>query len=282
MLLKLLYYFGLTNLSLEDVNLYLSIKDKSSSLSDIVKNPEIKNYQQVYKQIRNENVPLDRFDYEKIDYIKIEDEIILDSFENVSENVLHKIKIDNEVIIEKIKSGNNNQLAMIYREYRSEFIAWITTNYSCSRDEARDVYQISILALHENILNSKKHVQSSIKTYLFAIGKNKFLEFRKSDARIGRAMDASTIELEEVSTWEYEEKEQNLNLVEKSLEILEDPCRSLLEMYFFHGMSINEIAGRLSYKNKATAQNLKGKCLVRLRKIFFEQQKKQRREEEKE
>ncbi len=180
--------------------------------------------------------------------------------------------MNEEVIIEEIKNGNNNQLAMIYREYRSEFIAWITTNYSCSRDEARDVYQVSILALHENILNNKlKHVQSSIKTYLFAIGKNKFLEFRKSDARISRAMDASTIDLEEVSTWDYEEKEQKLEVTEKSLKKLGDPCRSLLELYYFHGMSMDEIAGRLSYKNRATAKNIKCKCLVRLRKIFTDE-----------
>jgi len=180
--------------------------------------------------------------------------------------------MNEEVIIEEIKNGDNNQLAVIYREYRSEFIAWITSNYSCSRDEARDVYQVSILALHENILNNKlQQFQSSIKTYLFAVGKNKFLEFKKSDARFIRESDSSTIDLEEVSTWEYEEKEQKLQVTEKSLEKLGDPCKSLLELYYFHGMSMEEIAGRLSYKNSTTAKNLKCKCLVRLRKIFLEE-----------
>lgn len=180
--------------------------------------------------------------------------------------------MEEAVIIEEIKNGNNNQLAMIYREYRSEFIAWITTNYSCSRDEARDVYQVSILTLHENILNNKlQQFQSSIKTYLFAIGKNKFLEFKKSDAQISRDTDIATIDLEEVSTWEYEEKELKLQVTEKSLEKLGDPCKSLLELYYFHGMSMDKIAGRLSYKNRATAKNLKCKCLARLRKIFTEE-----------
>ncbi len=177
--------------------------------------------------------------------------------------------MNDEVIIEEIRNGNSNQLAIIYREYRSEFIAWITANYSCSRDEARDVYQVSILTLHENILNNKlQKLQSSVKTYLFAIGKNKFLEFKKSDSRISSDVDATTIDIEDVSTWDYEEKEQKLQVTAKSLEKLGDPCKTLLELYYFHGMSMDEIAGKLSYKNRATTKNLKCKCLARLRKIF--------------
>lgn len=183
--------------------------------------------------------------------------------------------MDEAVIIEEIKNGNNNQLAMIYLEYRSEFIAWISSNYSCSREEARDVYQVSILTLHENILNNKlQKLQSSIKTYLFAIGKNKFLEFRKSSSRISNDVDSPTINLEQVSSWEYDEKERKLQTTEESLEKLGDPCKSLLELYYFHGMSMDEIAEKLSYKNRATAKNLKCKCLARLRKIFTEELKK--------
>lgn len=176
------------------------------------------------------------------------------------------------MVIEEIKKGDNNQLAMIYREYRSEFIAWITSNYSCSRDDAKDVYQVSILALHENILNNKlQKLRSSIKTYLFAIGKNKFLEFRKTESRITRDVDPAVIDLEEVSSWEYEEKELKLQVTESSLGQLGDPCKSLLELYYFHGLSMDEISERLNYKNRDTTKNLKFKCLTRLRKIFVQE-----------
>ncbi len=180
--------------------------------------------------------------------------------------------MDEGVVIEEIKKGDNNQLAMIYREYRSEFIAWITSNYSCSRDDAKDVYQVSILALHENILNNKlQKLRSSIKTYLFAIGKNKFLEFRKTESRITRDVDPAVIDLEEVSSWEYEEKELKLQVTESSLGQLGDPCKSLLELYYFHGLSMDEISERLNYKNRDTTKNLKFKCLTRLRKIFVQE-----------
>ena len=173
------------------------------------------------------------------------------------------------LIIEEIKSGNREELAKVYRAYRSEFIAWITSHYSCSREDAREVYQVSILILYENILSNKlKQLNGSIKTYLFAIGKNKFLEFKKADKRLNREVDAGDYGIDEITNLEQVEKEQSLVLMERSLSKLGDPCKSLLELYYFHNKSMEEIAGEMNYKNRATAKNLKCKCMARLREIF--------------
>lgn len=177
--------------------------------------------------------------------------------------------MDNKVILENIKNGNRAQLAVIYREYRSEFIAWITSNYQCTRDEAREVYQVSILAFYENVVSEKlQTLSSSIKTYLFAIGKNKFLEYRKKDNRFEYTLDGDGYDIEDVVSWDKQEKEKRLLIAEKCMEKLGDPCKSLLELYYFHNMSMEEIASKLSYKNPSTSKNLKYKCLIRLRKLF--------------
>ena len=183
--------------------------------------------------------------------------------------------MDEKVILENIRNGDRTQLAVIYREYRSEFIAWITSKFQCSRDEARDIYQVSIIAFYENIASNKlQSLSSSVKTYLFAIGKNKFLEYRKSDSRFDYISDGNGYELEEVVSWEKQEKEMRLQIAERCLEKLGDPCKSLLELYYFHGMSMEEIAGKLSYKNPNTSKNLKYKCLIRLRNLFEKEMKK--------
>jgi RNA polymerase sigma-70 factor (ECF subfamily) len=177
--------------------------------------------------------------------------------------------MNEKVIIEEIKKGNRNQLANIYRAYRSEFIAWLSSKFECSRDEARDIYQIAILTLHENIVNEKlKHLNSSIKTYLFAIGKNKILESKKAQNRFSYEIDPGELELEEINNWEQEDREQHLELMKSSVEKLGNPCKSLLELYYYHNMSLEAIAGQMSYKNTATAKTLKFKCLGRLRNIF--------------
>ncbi len=180
--------------------------------------------------------------------------------------------MNDNLIIEEIRKGDNKQLAVVYRTYRSEFITWLISNYQCTREEARDIYQITIVTLHENILGNKlQALTSNLKTYLFAIGKNKYHEFRRSENKIDRTVNAQSIELEQVSSWEKLEKERKLQVMEKSLEQLGDPCKTLLELYYFNGLSMEEIAKRVGYKNRDTAKNLKCKCIVRLRKIFHEQ-----------
>ena len=177
--------------------------------------------------------------------------------------------MNEEVIIKKIKDGDRDQLAIIYKAYRSEFIAWICSHFQCSRDDARDVYQVSILILYENIINDRLlQLKSSIKTYLFSIGKNKFLELKKEEARLRGNTDAAEIEIKEVESWELEEREQKLEMVAEGLDELGQPCKTLLELYYYHSMSMDEIAEKLSYKNRATTKNLKYKCLNRMRKLF--------------
>jgi len=180
------------------------------------------------------------------------------------------------MVIEKIKSGDDRQLASIYEEYRSEFIFWITKHYHCSMDEAKDVYQFSILTFYENIISNRLvELKSSVKTYLFAIGKNKILEKRKDDRRMVQIVDDPVLEVDELEKEEILEKETNLQLVEKCLEQLGDPCKSLLELYYYNRMSMEEITETLNYKNANTAKNLKYKCMNRLKRLFEDESKKQ-------
>ena len=69
---------------------------------------------------------------------------------------------------------------------------------------------------------------------------------------------------------EYEEKEELLQMVERSLAQLGDPCKQILEKFYYHHKSNVDIAEELDYKNADTVKNLKYKCLQRLKKIFKE------------
>lgn len=177
--------------------------------------------------------------------------------------------MNDEVIIDKIKAGDQSELAQVYKTYKSEFIAWITSRYQCSRDEARELYQVCIVILHDNIVKGKlSELKSSLKTYLFAIGKNKFLELKKSESKFTNDVESSGIEVDTVASWEKEEQEMKLERVESGLEMLGDPCKTILELFYYHDMTMDDIAEHLAYKNRDTAKNLKYKCLNRLRKIF--------------
>ena len=91
--------------------------------------------------------------------------------------------IQNEIIT-KIKSGGHTELGMVYEEYRTEFLKWITKEYECSDDDSKDIYQLTILIFYDNVRTGKlERLVSSVKTYLFGIGKNIVMENRRKANR---------------------------------------------------------------------------------------------------
>jgi len=168
-------------------------------------------------------------------------------------------------LINELKSGGQDQLNRIYQEYREEFILWICKNYSISIDDSKDIYQFSILKFYENVVNGQLSIlNSSAKTYLFAIGKYKAMEYTRDIAK--RSNPAFELYLES----EQEDmtlKEDMLQAVEKGLKELGEPCSTLLQLYYYQKHTMEAIAQTLGYKNTDTAKNQKYKCLQRLKKI---------------
>ncbi len=173
-------------------------------------------------------------------------------------------------LIDLIHTDRTEALTRIYQEYRTEFIAWAMKTYGCSADEAKDSYQNAIIIVYENVVNGKlTELNSSAKTYLFAVGKNKIRELKRQEHK------KDTLDLvpdlpieEELEAFDAEA----LELAQKSLEQLGEPCKSLLQEFYYHKSTMTQIMEKLGYKNEDTAKNQKYKCLVRLRKIYNEMQ----------
>ena len=182
--------------------------------------------------------------------------------------------MDGSQLVNTIRSGDKEPLADIYRAHRTEFVNWLTAHYNCSRDEAHEVYQASIVTLLENIQSEKlRFLNGSIKTYLFAIGKNKMMESLRGNKKFSAHTDVGEMELEDVKDWEKEKKENDLVLVERAMQKLGEPCKTMLELYYLHGMSLEELASHLNYRNSDTVKNIKCRCVSKLRDLFAVEQK---------
>lgn len=168
-------------------------------------------------------------------------------------------------LLESIAQGDLSGFEQAYLSYRDEFIVWANKNYYCDFEESRDVYQASVLQFYENVRSGKlTRLTSDLKTYLFAIGKNKIRELRDSGRRFREMQDRYELEEDE----DKEAKEIQLEQVDEALAKLGDPCKRLLELYYYYKKSLAEIVETLDYKNTDTVKNLKYKCLGRLRKLY--------------
>jgi RNA polymerase sigma factor (sigma-70 family) len=164
---------------------------------------------------------------------------------------------------------NREALAELYMKHRDEFLAWAANHYKLERDVALDIYQASILALYENAASGKlTELTSTVKTYLFAIGKNKIRQTFQSRQKV-QSLD------EDFDLLDDDEEPQDPDLLKMAISCLSElgePCRSLLEQFYYHGGTMTYIADKFGYKNENAVKSQKYKCVVRLRKLFMSKQ----------
>jgi RNA polymerase sigma-70 factor (ECF subfamily) len=178
-------------------------------------------------------------------------------------------------IIQKIKDGGQAELGLVYETYRKEFLHWLVKDYHCSSDDSQDIYQLTILVFHDNIKNGKlENLVSSVKTYLFGIGKNIAMDFGR------KAKRNSPIDKERWLTDYLMDESDNaptdqmFDYARKALENLGEPCRQLIKLFYYGKKTMEEITSVLNYKNAETAKNQKCKCMKRLRKLYESEQSK--------
>lgn len=178
-------------------------------------------------------------------------------------------------IIQKIKAGGQAELGLVYETYRDEFLHWVVKEYQCSSDDSKDIYQLTILIFYDNIKQGKlEHLVSSVKTYLFGIGKNVVLDARRKSKRSTPLDQERWINEYLMDEPDHSPSEQLFDVAHKALAKLGEPCRQLIEMFYYGKKSMEEITAALHYKNAETAKNQKCKCMKRLRKLYEEEQSK--------
>jgi RNA polymerase sigma factor (sigma-70 family) len=172
-------------------------------------------------------------------------------------------------IIERIRLGGHDELGMVYEAYRSEFIQWITKEFHCSADDSKDIYQLSILIFYDNVKSGKlEHLVSSLKTYLFGIGKNVAKENMRKARRNTPINQEKWLKEYLIDEPDNTVDEDLFSTAKKALEKLGEPCQKLIELFYYEKKSMEQISAILNYKNPETAKNQKCKCMARLRKLF--------------
>ncbi|MEJ0032185.1 MAG: sigma-70 family RNA polymerase sigma factor [Bacteroidota bacterium] len=150
-----------------------------------------------------------------------------------------------------VRSGDPSGLSFVYEKYRREYINWIKRFGNCSADDAGEYFQGTILIFYENVMNGKlTSLQSSLKTYLFGIGKNLVMHQYRRNVRGERVKAEFILQTHIADTAQDLIAEDNdLALIHRCFERIGDPCHRLLELFYFHQKSMEEICSELGYKN---------------------------------
>jgi RNA polymerase sigma factor (sigma-70 family) len=182
-------------------------------------------------------------------------------------------EIDELELINGLGRNDRKSIELLY-EMNYPAIQSFILNNNGSIDDARDIFQESVIVLYEKVAAGNFQLQSKIKTFLYAVARRIWLKKLQQMQRFGNIVeDAEDLIPVEEDIEEQERKNEAFNQMDKALSHLGEPCKSLLEAFYIQKRPMHEIAEIFGYTNADNAKNQKYKCLIRLKKLFFKQHK---------
>lgn len=167
-------------------------------------------------------------------------------------------------LVAELGNNPNKALERLYKNYRKEFLSWSYKRFGASEADALDCFQDAIIVFYRNAVDGKTiALSSSTKTYLFSIGRNMlFRKFKKGkhEVHFENPMDG----IGESADFEYRELYEGNEVENKVAGIvkkMKDPCKSIIRYFYFRGFTMEEIAGKMDYKNAQTVKAQKVRCI---------------------
>lgn len=173
--------------------------------------------------------------------------------------------------IEGLKTGNEATLNALYKKYYN-IVLKIVVNNSGSSEAAQDIYQETIIVLFENAQKPGFSLNCQLQTFIYSIAKRLWLKQLRNNSNLTKLADGDEDEIVDVSEEinEHLQKEEALLRMSRSLDELGEPCKTIINDFYIHHLSMEEISEKFGYTNSDNAKTQKYKCLQRLKKHFFE------------
>ena len=184
-----------------------------------------------------------------------------------------KSELNEQALLQGLATNDRQSVETLYSQHYKMVQALIINNQGTA-DDARDIFQEAMVVLYEKARSGSFELNCQIKTYLYSVARRLWLKRLQQSQKF--VQDVSSVEETVPVEDEVEAQEQRnteYQMMEKAMLNLGEPCRSLLEAFYLQKKSMTEIAGNFGYTNADNAKNQKYKCLMRLKKIFFDHYK---------
>ena len=182
-----------------------------------------------------------------------------------------RTETNEQKLLEGLAKNDRKAIETIYRQHFNMVQSLILTNSGYPED-ARDIFQEAMIVLYEKARSGSFELNSQLKTYLYSVCRRLWLKRLSQMQRISPEVESleETVPVDE-ELEKHEQRNKEFQVMERALNNLGEPCKSLLEAYYMRKKSMTEIAGDFGYTNADNAKNQKYKCLIRLKKLFFSQ-----------
>jgi RNA polymerase sigma factor (sigma-70 family) len=178
---------------------------------------------------------------------------------------------DSEVIL-GILNNSESALKRLYIAYFPMVLQLIINN-SGDEDDAKDIYQEAIIVLYNKVKAGDFELSSKLKTYIYSVCRRLWLKRLGQINRYGGDIKdfQEHFPVNDDEFDQHNERDIQFGKMESALNLLGEPCKTIMEEFYIHNRSMQDICERFGYTNADNAKTQKYKCLQRLKKLFFQQ-----------
>ncbi|QNL48856.1 sigma-70 family RNA polymerase sigma factor [Olivibacter sp. SDN3] len=185
----------------------------------------------------------------------------------MSKEERHTLSEDNDIITGILK-GKKGSLEKLY-EINFPVVTRMILNNGGDIDDAKDVFQEAVIILYDKVTCGDFKLNSKLKTYVYSVSRNLWLKKLTRKGVFTNIKDYEERMVVDDDLEKHHEKDQQFTLMENALVRLGEPCKTIIEDFYIHNLSMQEICEKFGYTNTDNAKNQKYKCLQRLKKLFF-------------
>lgn len=182
------------------------------------------------------------------------------------------VPTDSEVILGIL----NNSESVLKRLYVAYFpmVLQLIINNNGTADDAKDIYQEAIIILYNKIRAGDFELSSKLKTFIYSVCRRLWLKRLSQMSRYGGDLkDFHDYAPVDDDLEKQNEMDVQFSKMNAALQLLGEPCKTIMEDFYIHNRSMQDICERFGYTNADNAKTQKYKCLQRLKKLFFHQKK---------
>jgi RNA polymerase sigma factor (sigma-70 family) len=176
---------------------------------------------------------------------------------------------DEKALLKGLALNDRKSVETIYKLFYN-MVQSLILNNNGSADDARDIFQETVIVLYEKAKSGSFELNCQLKTYVYSVSRRLWLKKLQQQQKYIpniAGLDETVPVEEEVES--HNQLNSEFQMMEKAMLHLGEPCRSLIEAFYLQKKSMTDIAGHFGYTNADNAKNQKYKCLMRLRKLFF-------------
>ncbi len=170
-----------------------------------------------------------------------------------------------DFLYERLKDGDETAIVEMYDCYQAEFLNFFK-KYDINETSLLDIFQDSIIVIYQKILvENLELTSSSLKTYLFGIGKHKVYDYFKKKQIQTNDLESLKVNVEDLKS----DKEPNIYELKlaRGLKQISESCQHILTLFYYRGLSIKDIVEQTDYKDENTVKSHKSRCLKKLKTL---------------